>query len=83
MTKRPSSTLLMLAAVILALGVWAYMRWGGDPTAPGRQLSTRAERGGQAGRVEVPVVDLRLERLTAERGELDDCLLYTSPSPRD
>lgn len=67
MTARTRKQITALGVLIAAILVIAYTQSGETPTEDGSQPSNRTGRGASAERVEVPVVDLRLDRLNAER----------------
>jgi hypothetical protein len=70
LTRRQGVMLTVLAVVAVAAVV---ARFGGDdPAETGGAPSNRAGQGDTAALPDAPVVDLRLERLHAERGELPE-----------
>jgi hypothetical protein len=72
MTARARTQLIALGVLIAAIVVMAYVQSGDPPAEAGGNASNRRGSGASAGRVEVPVVDLRLDRLTAERDDPGD-----------
>ena len=69
MTARARKQLIALGVLIAAIVVIAYVQSGDPPAEDGAESSNRRGRGTAAERVEVPVVDLGLDRLTAERDD--------------
>jgi hypothetical protein len=67
MTARTTKQLTALGVLISAILVITYIQSGETPTEGGAQPSNRTGRGASPEQVEVPVVDLRLDRLHAER----------------
>ena len=72
MTERARTRLLALAGLLAATALVVYVQRPDAPAEPGAAASNRSGRGGSAARVDVPVVDLRLDRLTTETKTLED-----------
>jgi hypothetical protein len=72
MSARTRKQVIALGVLITAIVVIAYVQSGDPPAEDGADASNRRGRGASAARVEVPVVDLRLDRLTAERDDLGE-----------
>lgn len=70
MTVRARQQLLALGALAVVIGLIAFLRSDNAPAERAGQPSNQTGRGGSEARVEVPVVDLRLERLSAAREAL-------------
>jgi hypothetical protein len=73
MTPLPRRQVVLLATLAV-VGVATLVWWqgGGDPAETGTQPSNRAGQSGAQTLPDVPVVDLRLERLNEEREELPE-----------
>jgi len=67
MTARARTQLLVLAALILAIALIMFVRSDNGPAESFGQPSNSTRGGGSAERVDAPVVDLKLDRLTAQR----------------
>lgn len=67
MTARTRKQLLVLAALVLAIALIVYAQSDYGPAESPGQPSNSTGRGVSAERVEAPVVDLKLDRLTAQR----------------
>jgi hypothetical protein len=72
MTARARQRLLIFAGLLAAVALIVYMQREEAPAEPGATASNRSGRGGSAGQVSVPVVDLKLERLTSDPRALED-----------
>jgi hypothetical protein len=71
MTTRQRQYAVLAALLVALVVVLVRMMGGDDPAGTGTQPSVGASRpGASAGSVEMPVVDVGLERLSAERDEL-------------
>lgn len=72
MTARTRKQFLLLGALAVAVAVIAFVQFREAPAERAGQPSNRTGREGSAERVAVPVVDLRLERLSAEHKTLEN-----------
>jgi hypothetical protein len=59
--------LFVVAALVLAIALIVYVQSTDAPAESAGRPSNQSGRGGSAERVDVPVVDLKLDRLTTER----------------
>ena len=72
MNARARKQLLALGALVAVIAVIVALQSDDTPAERAAQPSNQSGRGRSGGPVEAPVVDLRLERLSADRGELGD-----------